>query len=65
MIQGISPHFSRVDFDVLSIGSNSLPLLVSFEWLAHVEGIATVVVIVRYSSENRIPGFQISKSIVA
>jgi hypothetical protein len=45
-----SPHFSGIDFDVFAVGSHCLPVFIALERLAHVEGIATIVVIVRYSA---------------
>ena len=45
-----SPHFVRVNFDILAIRPDSLSLLVSLERLPHVESVAAVVVVVDYSS---------------
>lgn len=41
------PHLRRTDEDVLSVRPHRLTLPVALQWLAHVEGIAAVVVVVR------------------
>jgi hypothetical protein len=49
-----SPNFRRVDFDVLSIGTDRFALLVSLERLPHVKCVGAIGVVVQYPAVDRV-----------
>jgi hypothetical protein len=56
LIQALLPNFTWVDLDVFAILADSLTVLVSFQRLAHVKCIATVVIVVNDSPVDRVSG---------
>ena len=61
----LSPNFRRFDLDVFAIRSYGFPLLVSFKWLTHIEGVTAVVVVVCYPSIDGVSEKKVSIQVIS